>query len=62
MKAAVLVRLNSCGLLGQVQMTTPKVIKKNHISSKYAFLYVSLVGSTTISMTYSINVRPYNDP
>ena len=26
------------------------------------FLSTSLVGSTTLSMTYSINVRPYNDP
>ena len=37
-----------------------------HISGKQAliqvFLCISLVGSTTISITYSINVRPYNDP
>ena len=35
-----------------------------HISNKHAlhFLHNSLVGSTTLSMTYSINVRPYNDP
>ena len=26
------------------------------------FLRTSLVGSTILSMTYSINVRPYNDP
>ena len=26
------------------------------------FASLSLVGSTTLSMTYSINVRPYNDP
>jgi len=26
------------------------------------FLFLRLVGSTTLSMTYSINVRPYNDP
>ena len=34
------------------------------VSSKHAvhFLRISLVGSTTLSMTYSINVRPYNDP
>ena len=33
-------------------------------SSKYTlhFLCISLVGSTTLSMTYSIKVRPYNDP
>ena len=28
----------------------------------FRFFYVSLVGSTTILMTYGINVRPYNDP
>ena len=28
----------------------------------FHFLRTSLVGSTTLSMTYSINVRPYNDP
>ena len=35
-----------------------------HISSKHAvyFLHISLVGSTTLSMTYSINVRPNKDP
>ena len=35
-----------------------------HISSKLPlnFLRISLVGSTTLSMTYSIKVRPYNDP
>ena len=27
-----------------------------------SFLRTSLVGSTTLSMIYSINVRPYNDP
>jgi hypothetical protein len=26
------------------------------------FAFLSLVGSTTLSMTYSINVQPYNDP
>ena len=26
------------------------------------FLFISLVGSTTLAMTYGINVRPYNDP
>ena len=35
-----------------------------HTSTIHAFhlIHVSLVGSATISMTYSINVRPYNDP
>ena len=34
------------------------------IFSKHAihFVRVSFVGSTTLSMTYSINVQPYNDP
>jgi hypothetical protein len=34
------------------------------VTSKHAlhFLRTSLVGSSTLSMTYSINVRPYNDP
>ena len=31
-------------------------------SQRSSFLRTSLVGSTTLSMTYSINVRPYNDP
>ena len=26
------------------------------------FAFLSLIGSTTLSMTYGINVRPYNDP
>ena len=35
-----------------------------HICSKHAlhFLRISLVGSTTLSMLYSIKVQPYNDP
>ena len=35
-----------------------------HISSKHPlqFLPISLAGFTTLSMTYNINVRPYNDP
>jgi hypothetical protein len=35
-----------------------------YISGKHAlhFCCISLVGSTTLSMTYSIDVRPYNDP
>jgi hypothetical protein len=34
------------------------------ISSKRPLYYlcISVVGSTVLSMTYSINVRPYNDP
>ena len=28
----------------------------------FIYLHFSLVGSTTISMTYSINIRPYDDP
>jgi hypothetical protein len=30
--------------------------------SSTLFFRISLTGSTTLSMTYSINVRPYNDP
>jgi hypothetical protein len=30
--------------------------------SSTPFFRISLAGSTTLSMTYSINVRPYNDP
>ena len=32
----------------------------SHLSTP--FFRISLVGSTTLSMIYSINVRPYNDP
>jgi hypothetical protein len=34
------------------------------VTSKHAlhFLHTSLVGSTTLSMTYGITVRPKNDP
>ena len=34
------------------------------VTSNHAlyFLRISLVGSTTLSMTYSIKVQPYNDP
>ena len=31
-------------------------------SGKHLYLRFSLVGSTTISMIYSINIRPYDDP
>jgi hypothetical protein len=31
-------------------------------TNRLLFFRFSLVGSTTLSMTYSINVRPYNDP
>ena len=36
----------------------------HYISSKHTlhFRYISLVGSIALSITYSINVRPYNDP
>ena len=32
------------------------------ITGEPFFFRISFVGSTTISMTYSINVQPYNDP
>ena len=50
------------------ERTSPfTIISTNFLSvltSKHAlhFRRTSLVGSTTLSMTYSINVRPYNDP
>ena len=35
----------------------------SHVNRPFIFLaFLSLVGSTTLSMTYGINVRPYNDP
>ena len=49
----------SCGIYGR---TSPFTIFL--VTSKQAvhFFRTSLVGSTTISMTYSIDVRPHNDP
>ena len=32
------------------------------VNTFFIFICISLVGSTILSMTYSINVRPYNDP
>ena len=46
----------SCNMLGG---TSPFAKCSKHTLH---FLRTSLVGSTTLSMTYSINVRPFNDP
>jgi len=32
------------------------------VNRPFIFFCLSLVGSTTLSMTYGINIRPYNDP
>ena len=55
--------------LGQLLQTSNDFLQHvrtyvSTFSSKYSiyFLCISLVGSTTLSMTYGINVLPYNDP
>ena len=49
----------SCSMSGR---TSPFTIFL--VTSKYPLLFhrISLVGSATISMTYGINIQPYNDP
>ena len=47
----------SCSMSGR---TSPFIIFL--VTSKHVLILASLVGSITLSMTYSINVRPYNDP
>ena len=50
----------SCSMSGR---TSPFAIFP--VSSKHTSIFLcifSAVGSTILSMTYSINVRPYNDP
>ena len=46
----------SCSTPGR---TSPFLVASRHA---HHFLRTSLVGSITVSMTYSINVQPYNDP
>ena len=50
----------SCSMCGRTSPFTIFLV----ITSKSALhsLLTSLVGSTILSMIYSINVRPYNDP
>ena len=49
----------SCGMSGR---TSPFIVFLVTAKRALHFLRTSLVGSTIISTTYSINVRPYNDP
>src|SRR5882762_3522926 len=51
----------SCSMSGRTSSFTIFLLL---LTSKHAlhFLRISLVGSTTLSMTYSIQVQPYNDP
>ena len=49
----------SCSMSGR---TSPFTIFLETDRHSLHFLRTSFVGSTTLSMTYSINVRPYNDP
>ena len=49
----------SCSLSGRTFSFTIFLVISKHA---LLFLRTRLVGSTTLSMTYSINVRPYNDP
>ena len=44
---------------GRTTLFTIFLLTSNH---SLHFLCTSLVGSTTLSMTYSIKVQPYNDP
>ena len=49
----------SCSMSGRTSQFTIFVVTSNHALH---FPRTSLVGSTTLSMTYSIKVQPYNDP
>ena len=49
----------SCSMSGRTSPFTIFPVSSKHTS---IFLCISAVGSTILSMTYSINVRPYNDP
>ena len=44
---------------GRMSLITIFLVTEKH---PLLFLGISLVGSTSISMMYSINVHPYNDP
>jgi hypothetical protein len=45
-----------------VRTYVPIYYFSSHFELSTPFFRISLVGSNTLSMTYSINVRPYNDP
>ena len=49
----------SCSMSGRTSPFTKFLVTSEHTLH---FLRASAVGSTIISMTYSINVHPYNDP
>ena len=49
----------SCSTPGRTSPFTIFLLTSKHVLH---FLLTSLVGSIILSMTYSINVRPYNDP
>jgi hypothetical protein len=49
----------SCSMFGRTSPFTIFLVTSKHV---FHFLHISFVGSTTLSMTYSINVHPYNDP
>ena len=49
----------SCSMSGRMSPFTIFAVTSNHALQ---FPRTSLVGSTTLSMTYSIKVQPYNDP
>ena len=49
----------SCSMSGRASSSTLFLVASNH---NHHFLCTSFVGSTILSTTYSINVRPYNDP
>ena len=48
-----------CSMPGRTSPSTLLPVTSKH---DFHFLRTSLVGSTTLSMTYGINVRSYNDP
>jgi hypothetical protein len=48
--------------LQHVRTYVPVYYISGHLSTPSSFFRISLVGSTSISMTYSINIQPYNDP
>ena len=49
----------SCSMSGRTSSFNICLVTSNHTLH---FLCASLVGSTTLTMTYSIKVQPYNDP
>jgi hypothetical protein len=54
--------LKPSDFLQHVRTYVPVYYVFSHFNLSTPFFRISLVGSNTLSMTYSINVRPYNDP